>query len=104
VWHCIIRNFKLPVTISAPESLHILTRSYIYFNIIMQHKIVSIESLFQPLMLLFKYDSDIQIMIMVVQIIVSNAYVHSHFLFSISPLLHLLFPIHLDLHELRKGA
>jgi uncharacterized membrane-anchored protein YitT (DUF2179 family) len=34
VWHCIIRNFKLPVTISAPESLHILTRSCIYFNII----------------------------------------------------------------------
>ena len=28
----------------------------------MQHKILSIESLFQPFMLLFKYDSDIQIM------------------------------------------
>lgn len=49
----------------------------------MQHKILSIESLFQPFMLLFKYNSDIQIMIMIVQIIVPTAYVHSHLLFSI---------------------
>jgi hypothetical protein len=83
VWDCIIRDFKRPVTISTPESLHILSRSCIYFNIIMQHKILSIESFFQPFILLFKYDSYIQIMIMIVQIIVPTVYVYSHLLFSI---------------------
>ena len=82
VWHWVIRNFKLPVTISTPESLHILSRSCIYFNIIMQNKILSIESLFQPFMLLFKYNSDIQIMIMIVQIIVPTACVHSFIILS----------------------
>jgi hypothetical protein len=49
----------------------------------MQDKILSIELFFQPFMLLFKYNSDIQIMIMIVQTIVPTAYVHSHLLFSI---------------------
>jgi hypothetical protein len=70
---CLYAHLTLIIIITLPS----------YFNIIMQNKILSIESLFQPFMLLFKYNSDIQIMIMIVQIIVPTAYVHSHLLFSI---------------------